>query len=425
LLGTFAGLTVGLGKISGVLAKNVNPTQAMDALSELLQPMATAFETSLLGLLLSLIVLIWTQINGTRSCLERCESLLSSWLETVLPLQLGERVMAPLRDSLQRLNTTTGELPLHLAVAIEAGMNNAFNAKLDQLFDSQTNLAVEAHSAVRTLSVFASTLNESGQDFVDAAQVFQQSDFATTLEGSVHGLLESRELLTASTDALSSRLLEVRDNLLKTQADWGLLAKAAEHELEASRVAREELQVGIKALHNATFMLEQTMTAASESAKQLREARLEVMRDRKLAIETSTAIQQRLAFDNDSSTSFQAFARSLESMITNWNSNVEHLNTLSIGFIEAVRNAKLEDDNNLRDRSQMASQTIANLHKQLLDELGQAIADQRSALVSLAPTAHSAQTSAEMLLTQLDQLKNRVDVINLATYSSNQEDRSS
>jgi hypothetical protein len=60
-----------------------------------------------------------------------------------------------------------------------------------------------------------------------------------------------------------------------------------------------------------------------------------------------------------------------------------------------------------------------------LDELGQAIADQRSALESLAPTAHSAQTSAEMLLTQLEQLKNRVDVINLATYSSNQEDRSS
>jgi len=423
LLGTFAGLTVGLGRISGVLAKNVNPTQAVDALSELLQPMATAFETSLLGLLLSLIVLIWTQINGTRSCLERCESLLSSWLETVLPQQLGERVMAPLRDSLQRLNTTTGELPLHLSVAIEAGMNKAFNAKLNQLFDSQADLAVEANSAVRALSIFASTLNESGQDFVDAAQVFQQSDFATTLEASVHGLLESRELLTASTEALSSRLLEVRDTLLTTQADWGLLAKAAEQELGASRIAREEFQVGIKTLQSATYMLEQSMTAASESAKQLREARLEVMRDRKLAIETATAIQQRLTFDNESSTSLQAFAGSLESMIINWNSNVEHLNALSIGFIESVRNAKLEDENILRDRSQLASQTIANLHKQLLDELGQTIADQRTALELLAPTAQSAKTSTEMLLTQLEQLKNRVEVISLATYSSNNEDR--
>ena len=111
-------------------------------------------------------------------------------------------------------------------------------------------------------------------------------------------------------------------------------------------------------------------------------------------------------------------------MITNWNNNAEQLNALSTGFIEAVRNAKLEDENTLRDRSRLASQAITGLHQQLLDELGQTIADQRSALESLAPTAHSAQTSTEMLLTQLEQLKNRVEVINLATYSSNQEDRS-
>ena len=423
LLGTFAGLTVGLGRISGVLAKNVNPTQAMDALSELLQPMATAFETSLLGLLLSLIVLIWTQINGTRSCLERCESLLSSWLETVLPQQLGERVMAPLRDSLLKLNTSTGQLPQYLSAAVEAGMNKAFSSKLNHLFDAQAKLAAEASSAVHSLSVFASTLNESGQDFVDAAQIFQQSDFATTLESSVHGLLESRELLTTSTEALSSRLLEVRDSLFSTQADWGLLAKAAEQELAACQIAREELQDGINILQKTTSILEQSIATSTESSKQLKEARLEVMRDRKLAIETASTIQQRLALDNESSQSLQAFARSLEAMFTNWNNNAEHLNALSIGFIEAVRNSKLEDENTLRERSQLASQAITGLQQQLLDELGQTIVDQRSALESLAPTAHSAQTLTETLLIQLEQLKNRIEVITLATYTSSQQDR--
>ena len=341
----------------------------------------------------------------------------------MLPQQLGERIMAPLRDSLQKLNTSTEQLPQYLSAAVEAGMNKAFSSKLNHLFDAQAKLGAEARSAVHALSVFASTLNESGQDFVDAAKVFQQSDFATTLESSVHGLLESRELLTTSTEALSSRLLEVRDTLLTTQADWGLLAKAAEQELEASRIAREELQDGINTLHKATSMLEQSMAASSESAKQLREARLEVMRDRKLAIETASAIQQRLAFDNESSQSFQNFARSLESMITNWNNNAEQLNALSIGFIEAVRNAKLEDENNLRDRSRLASQAITGLHQQLLDELGQSIAFQRSALESLAPTAQSAQTSTEILLTQLEQLKNRVEVIYMATYSRPHQDR--
>jgi hypothetical protein len=100
LLGTFAGLTVGLNQIGGILTKELNPSAAMSALSALMTPMAAAFETSLLGLLLSLVVLIWTQITGTRTCLERCEALLSSWLETVLPQQLGTRLMTPLRQSL-------------------------------------------------------------------------------------------------------------------------------------------------------------------------------------------------------------------------------------------------------------------------------------------------------------------------------------
>ncbi|MBU6376663.1 MAG: hypothetical protein KGQ59_11745, partial [Bdellovibrionales bacterium] len=64
LLGTFAGLTVGLNQIGGILTKELNPSAAMSALSALMTPMSAAFETSLLGLLLSLVVLIWTQVAG-------------------------------------------------------------------------------------------------------------------------------------------------------------------------------------------------------------------------------------------------------------------------------------------------------------------------------------------------------------------------
>ena len=57
LLGTFWGLTVGLGQISGALAPGATPQQTMAALSAIVAPMGTAFQTSLFGLLLSLIVL--------------------------------------------------------------------------------------------------------------------------------------------------------------------------------------------------------------------------------------------------------------------------------------------------------------------------------------------------------------------------------
>ena len=83
----------------------------MNVLSAIVAPMGTAFETSLIGLLLSLIVLITSQLSGSRTCLERCESLLSSWLETVLPLTLGDELMTPLKKSIDGLNDTVRRLP--------------------------------------------------------------------------------------------------------------------------------------------------------------------------------------------------------------------------------------------------------------------------------------------------------------------------
>jgi hypothetical protein len=286
----------------------------MKALSALMTPMSTAFETSLVGLSFSLIVLIWTQISGTRTCLESCESLLSSWLETVLPRQIGVKVMTPLRQSLKDLNTTVKQLPAVLSAAVDAGMQEAFGEKLNELFDVQSILASEAATAVRSLCGFASTLNESGQDFLDAAQAFRQSNFATTLASSAQSLLETREQLNSSTESLSNRLFEVRDSLMSTQAEWKLLAKIAEQELEVSRQAREHMLQEIQKLHSAAKSLQQSTLASTESTKELREARLEVMRDRKLAIKTVEAVQQRLATDNSTVESCRAFASTLESV---------------------------------------------------------------------------------------------------------------
>lgn len=418
LLGTFAGLTVGLNQIGAILAKDLNPTEAMAALSELMTPMATAFETSLLGLFLSLILLIWTQISGTRTCLERCESLLSSWLETVLPRQLGIKVMTPLRQSLDNLNSTVNNLPDDVRSAVAIGLQAAFTAKLNEVFDAQTNLAYEARSAVRDLSRFASTLNESGQDFVEAAKAFRQSDFATTLERSAQSLVATREQLNASTEALSTRLFDVRDSLVSTQSEWLLLAKAAEHELEANRIMRQQIQEGIQTLHMATESMKLSTQTATESTKQLKEARLEVMRDRKLAIETATAIQQRLATDSSTAESCKAFALALESTLRNWNSNVERLNNLSNEFVRAVSNAKLEDEVKISEQSRMALDAISILREQMVSELGQAIDSQRSAITALKEPTSSAQATAQILLFQLEQLQRRISRLPVADPST-------
>ena len=408
LLGTFAGLTVGLKQIGGLLSKSLSPAEAMNSLSALMTPMSAAFETSLLGLLLSLVVLTWTQISGTRSCLESCEALLSSWLETVLPQQLGVKVMTPLRQSLEDLNSTIKRLPSDLSSAVDAGMKKAFASKLNELFDAQSQLASEAATAVRSLCGFASTLNESGQDFLEAAQAFRQSDFATTLAGSAQSLLETRVQLTSSTESLSNRLFEVRDSLVATQADWKMLAKVAEQELQASRQTREHVEQEIQTLRSAASSLQQSTLAATESSKQLRETRLEVMRDRKLAIEIAEAVQQRLATDKSTAESCQSFALALESVLINWNANVGRLNELSTSFVAAVANAKLEDEGKMIERSRLASVLIGQLQDKMIEDIGQSIDSQRLAIISLGEPTSSAQIAARSLSLQLEQLQERI-----------------
>lgn len=413
LLGTFAGLTFSLNQIGGILTNDLNPSAAMSALSTLMSPMAAAFETSLLGLLLSIVVLIWTQLTGSRTCLERCEALLSSWLETVLPQQLGSSIMSPLRQSISSLNKTLEKLPDKVSSAVLSSMQSAFSAKLNDIFDVQVNLATEAATAVQSLSIVASTLNESGQDFVKAAEAFRQSDFASSLDLSVKSLVETRAQLTSSTEALSKRLFELRDSLLFTQAEWKLLAKAAETELEFSQQVGLMVQDEIKTLHSAADLMKQSTNAATESTKQLREARLEVMRDRKLAIETAEAIQERLATDNSTAESCKAFVTALENSLSGWSSNLEQLNALSLGFVESVRQTQLEDDNKILERGRLATETIAQLQEKMIKDLGQSIEDQRLQIAALGDPAHSAKSAAENLLFQLEELQRRVSALNL------------
>jgi hypothetical protein len=413
LLGTFFGLTIGLGQINGILTKEATPSQTMTALSAIVAPMGTAFQTSLIGLFLSLVVLIWSQANGTRNCLERCELLLSSWLETVLPQYLGSKVMTPLRQSIEDLNSTVKILPETLQQAIQESMRKAFADKLDQVFDANTELAAQAQASVRQMSAISSSLNESGQDFVRAAQVLRHSNFASTLHESVQGLLASREFLTASTEGLSTRLVEVRESLLATQSQWKVLAKTAEKELESCRLASEQMQAGAASLTVASQKLEEGTQVTAEATKQLREARLEVMRDRKLAIEVAESVRDRLATDSSVAESCQAFASALEICLVNWSHNIEMLDTLQNEIVKNSLQARQEDMQFLEEKKNEAKAAIEEIRGKLLDDLGQAISLQQESVGRLDGSTRGAQILTEQLMQQLDALRTSIADLNL------------
>jgi hypothetical protein len=371
--------------------------------------MGPAFQTSLIGLLLSLIVLITSQISGARTCLERCESLLSSWLETVLPQELGDKLMTPLKKSIDGLNTTAKDLPAAVSDSIEKAMQAAFSEKLAKMFNLSTTIAVEAQQATRQLSAVASNLNESGQDFVRAARAFQQSKFPEALRESVSGLLETKERITASSEGLSARMQEVRDALLAIQAQWQLLAKSAETELETCRLATQQMQQGLVQLQVSSRTLGEGVEVTAVSAKQLKETRLEVMRDRKLSIDVAEAVRDRLAVDASAAETCQTFAAALGTALEKWNTNVNQLDSLRQQFIEAAINGRNDDNAKLQEIAGTTQSLISSINLNLSNDLGNAITSQREALGQLSEPLTRAQQLTIDLVQQLVSLKAQVD----------------
>jgi len=418
LLGTFLGLAVGLGEISNALAPGATPDQTMKTLSAIVAPMGTAFYTSLLGLLLSLVVLIISELSGAKTCLERCESLLSSWLETVLPQELGDKLMTPLKKSIDGLNETVKQLPSVISLSIERGMNAAFAEKLATMFNLNSTIAVEAQNATRQMAAVASNLNESGQDFVMAARVFQQSKFPEALRESVLGLLETKERITDSSESLSARMQEMRDALLVMNSRWQLLAKSAETELETCRLATQQVHQGLTQLQNSSKSLDAGVDVTAIAAKQLKETRLEIMRDRKISIEIAEAVRDRLAVDSSATESCQVFAEALATALNKWNTSVEQLDSLRQQFIQIAINDRNDDQVKVEELAQKTQGLINSINGSLSSDLNNAIIFQREALGQLdAPMSRAQQLTVD-LIEQLETLKARMD--QQSAESSNQ-----
>ena len=409
LLGTFLGLAVGLGEISNALAPGATPEQTMKTLSAIVAPMGTAFYTSLLGLLLSLVVLIISELSGAKTCLERCESLLSSWLETVLPQELGDKLMTPLKKSIDGLNETVKQLPSVISLSIERGMNAAFAEKLATMFNLNSTIAVEAQNATRQMATVASNLNESGQDFVMAARVFQQSKFPEALRESVLGLLETKERITDSSESLSARMQEMRDALLVMNSQWQLLAKSAETELETCRLATQQVHQGLTQLQNSSQSLDAGVEITGIAAKQLKETRLEIMRDRKISIEIAEAVRDRLAVDSSATESCQVFAEALATALNKWNASVEQLDSLRQQFIQIAINDRNDDQAKVEELAQKTQGLISSINGSLSNDLNNAIIFQREALGQLGAPMSKAQQLTVDLIEQLEALKARMD----------------
>ena len=411
LLGTFFGLKEGLVQIKDTLnSKAVE--QSISALNSLVEPMGTAFSTSFWGLLLSLGLLIFTYISGTRDALDRYETLLTSWLETVLPQQLdASAIKPPLRQSIDNLNQTIASFPSTVSEQIGKGMKDAFAGHLGQMFSLHADLTEIATDSMGQLKSVANTFYESSGDFLRAAQAFRQSDFASSLQSSAELLRTNGELLSHSGEHLSRRLDALHDSLSGLQAEWRLIAQAAALELQACRQSQDQISQVIPQLQSSNAALIENSTILASASKQMRETRLEVMRDRRLSIDVAEQLSQRLSADAALSGSCQSFAASLEIVLSAWAQNIDRLDHLKVTHLEALSMASRQDDQALAERARAAGEALEIISLQLRDELGSALAQHQQTIAELGAPAAAALGLSEDLLKRLALLQSRIDAL--------------
>ena len=318
LLGTFAGLTGGLGEIQTVLKPDISAQEAATGLTEVIAPMSLAFRTSLLGLILSLTLSIIYQLTGWRNLLGTCQSVLTGWLETIVPIRVGERVITPLKSSIDSLNKTSAELPNVIADQTNKAINSAFGDKLNQFFDLYANLASETKRITYSLTNLTNSFQESGSDFLTASEILSTSSFAKDLGDAAYSLEQSKQDLVGASHMLCERFATFREGLQSTQSDIQMLNDLAAVELKKANKLidiTEKQQGEVQALIQSNINRGEEVVSAT---KELRSTRLSCGKDSKNFQKTAEALQIRLKSDEELTNSCETFLTQLNENLNNW-----------------------------------------------------------------------------------------------------------
>ena len=191
------------------------------------------------------------------------------------------------------------------------------------------------------------------------------------------------------------------------QSQWQLLAKSAEIELETCRVATQQVNQSLLQLQASSKSLDEGVEVTSIAAKQLKETRLEVMRDRKLSIDVAESVRDRLAVDASSVETCQAFASALEISLRKWNSNVDQLDDLRSQFINTAISGRSDDGAMVQRITSETTDAITSIKDHISTNIGDAVIAQANSLDQLGLPMKNAHSLSQGLVTQLENLDSK------------------
>ena len=403
LLGTFAGLTIGLEEIKDVLSPNISPQEAVTSLGNIITPMSLAFETSLIGLSLSLLLTVICQITGWRHQIDQLDDALAAWLETIVPIKLGNKLSSPLRNAIVELNKSSNELPEKIADSTRQSIESSFSSKLDEFFELYTNLATESARTINSLDSLAGSFRESSGDYFEAARAFNQCSFADDLQKSVEIIKESSQDISHTSHNLCEKMTSLKEGLSGMNSHWEILTALSAEQLGNAKKMLETNKLQEQAWLEFMNIYQAQSGELVNATKELRNTRLEVGRDRKAMQESANALQERLTISSKLDTSYIELTNSYKDIVANLRLSTEQIGDLQRAMIEKVRN----EADTINSQSQVAATNFEKVSDRLIGLLNDEISSSQNHNSAIALTVEQ-QTKNFTLLAERSEKLNSV-----------------
>jgi len=432
LLGTFISLSIALRDIGQILQPGLPPAQISGALADILNPMGTAFRSSLFGLAFSLLIILNNQIRGWYTAIEKLELELSHFFDGQL-VKLQQRDptqgLSPVRKEMasvvkgldtfqKKIETTAESFGDRLIHTVDQAVERTIGARLDELHNQSLMMAEEARQAVVRMGEVANHLNEAGQDFSAAAAAFRDTDFATVLHESVERMFESQESLASTTNSLCERMMLLRESLTRTQDDWSTLAFTAEQELKSASMASATSREATSALVDASSKFSQGRDQFMAVQKELQAASEAICTISGETAELAKALTDTLDVDQALGSSVAATCSILGTAVQSWGASVERTDQLAANYVEGLQAAT---GNSLKDLEKQGQELRSSLSRSRDDLVQFVNGEVQKRLASLQQIDQRANQAASMLNRLSAGLQDLHRLVSETTWKNNPE----
>lgn len=290
LLGTFLGLALNLSELGTILSvgggsPSASPGDLVDRLGGILAPMSTAFISSLGGVFYSLLFWVTGLVMGANRVALESEALLVAYLEQVVQADCNR--FSLMRASVERMELCLAEFMSRFSDRVGQAIDNAMSQKIEDVFSAIKSGSSALAIYSETMHQGVESLAKSGKTFYESSKYFRDSTFPSEFGQAVDSFVGTAGALSSTARQLSSDLSEISLNKESLIKDWNQAQSAL---VESSRSTGKLMD----SFNEYTRIMDLSLQELSDSAKQLRAARLAIGKENKLSDDLSRSLLDEL-----------------------------------------------------------------------------------------------------------------------------------